>query len=81
MTRTLSRATGVDCQDKEILAGLILADLGIAHHPRPDHAAYISSWLTVLEDDPRAIFTAAAKAQQAADWMWARQPKAEGSEA
>jgi len=61
----------------EILSGLILADLGIAHHPRPDHAAYISSWLKVLKDDPRAIFTAASKAQQAADWMWAQQPQYE----
>ena len=61
----------------EILSGLILADLGIAHHPRPDHAAYISSWLKVLKDDPRAIFTAASKAQQAADWMWAQQPQHE----
>lgn len=59
----------------EILSGLILADLGIAHHPRPDHAAYIASWLKVLKEDPRAIFTAASKAQQAADWMWAQQPQ------
>ena len=58
----------------EILSGLILADLGIAHHPRPDHAAYILSWLAVLKDDPKAIFTAASKAQQAADWMHAQQP-------
>ncbi|MBM7488158.1 antirestriction protein ArdC [Bradyrhizobium sp. USDA 3686] len=29
----------------EILSGLVLADLGIAHHPRADHAAYIASWL------------------------------------
>ena len=61
----------------EILSGLILADLGIAHHPRPDHAAYIASWLKVLKDDPRAIFTAASKAQQAADWMWMQQPQAQ----
>jgi antirestriction protein ArdC len=58
----------------EILSGLVLADLGIAHHPRPDHAAYIASWVEVLKDDPRAIFTAASKAQQAADWMHAQQP-------
>lgn len=58
----------------EILSGLVLADLGIAHHPRPDHAAYLASWLRVLKADPRAIFTAAAKAQQAADWMHAQQP-------
>jgi antirestriction protein ArdC len=60
----------------ELLSGMILADLGIAHHPRPDHAAYVASWLAVLKDDPRAIFTAAGKAQQAADWMHARQPQA-----
>lgn len=59
----------------EILSGLVLADLGIAHHPRPDHAAYISSWLSVLKEDSRAIFTAASKAQQAADWMHAQQPE------
>jgi antirestriction protein ArdC len=61
----------------EILSGLVLADLGIAHHPRPDHAAYVASWLAALKDDSRAIFTAASKAQQAADWMHARQPDAE----
>jgi antirestriction protein ArdC len=61
----------------EILSGLILADLGIAHHPRPDHAAYVSSWLEILKTDPRAIFTAASKAQQAADWMHAQQLQAE----
>ena len=60
-----------------MLSGLILANLGIAHHPRPDHAAYIASWLEVLKDDPRAIFTAASKAQQAADWMHAHQPQTE----
>jgi antirestriction protein ArdC len=58
----------------EILSGLILADLAIAHHPRPDHAAYIASWLRVIKNDPSAIFTAASKAQQAADWMHSRQP-------
>ena len=57
----------------EILSRLVLADLGIAHHPRPDHAAYVASWLKVLKDDPRAIFTAASKAQQATDWMHAQQ--------
>ena len=61
----------------EILSGLVLADLGVAHHPRPDHAAYVASWLKVLKDDPKAIFTAASKAQQAADWMHAQQSQAE----
>ncbi|MDR7260454.1 antirestriction protein ArdC [Sphingomonas sp. BE270] len=58
----------------ELTASFLLADLGIAHEPRPDHAAYIASWLQLLKDEPRAIFTAASKAQAAADWMHARQP-------
>lgn len=60
----------------EILSGMILADLGLAYHPRKDHAAYISSWLAALQDDSRIIFRAASKAQQAADWMHAQQPGA-----
>jgi antirestriction protein ArdC len=65
----------------ELLSGMILADLGIAHHPRPDHAAYISSWLEILKRDPRAIVTAASKAQAAADWMHAQQPRPAGTTA
>lgn len=60
----------------EVLSGMILADLGLAYHPRKDHAAYISSWLAALQDDSRIIFRAASKAQQAADWMHAQQPGA-----
>ncbi|HWA23699.1 MAG TPA: zincin-like metallopeptidase domain-containing protein [Caulobacterales bacterium] len=58
----------------ELTASFVLADLGLACDPRPDHAAYIASWLEALRSDPRAIFTAASKAQQAADWMHAMQP-------
>lgn len=60
----------------DIGSAFLLADLGLAHSPRPDHAAYVASWLRALRDDPRAIFTAAAKAQAASDWMHARQPAA-----
>ncbi len=34
-----------------------------------DHAAYISSWLTALEDNASAFLTAAAKARTAADYV------------
>lgn len=61
----------------ELTARFVLADLGIAHRPRPDHAAYVASWLRALKNDPRAIFTASAKAQAAADWMHARQDRPE----
>jgi len=57
----------------ELGAAFLCADLALAPEPRPDHAAYVASWLKVLRDDKRAIFTAAAKAQAAADWMHARQ--------
>jgi antirestriction protein ArdC len=67
------RARAMEEAVAELTASYVLADLGIAHHPRPDHAAYIASWLKLLEDDPKAIFTAASKAQQAADWMHALQ--------
>lgn len=60
----------------ELTAGFVLADLGVAHRPRPDHAAYIAHWFKAIRSDPRAIFTGASKAQQAADWMHARQDAA-----
>ena len=36
---------------------------------RLQHASYIESWLQVLRQDKRAVFTAAAKAQAAADYV------------
>jgi antirestriction protein ArdC len=53
----------------ELTAAYIMADLGLACIPRPDHAAYIQSWLRTLRDDPKALLNAASKAQAAADWM------------
>jgi len=53
----------------ELGAAFTCAHLGLSTEPRPDHAAYIQSWLKVLKADSRAIFTAASKAQQATDWM------------
>jgi antirestriction protein ArdC len=53
----------------EIGAAFLCADLGITPETRDDHAAYIASWLKVLKDDKRAIFTAASHAQKAADYL------------
>lgn len=53
----------------EIGAAFIAAKLGLALAPREDHASYVSSWLKVLRNDPRAILTAAAKAQEAVDYL------------
>src|SRR5207237_1524407 len=49
----------------EIGAAFLCADLGITPETREDHAAYIASWLKVLKEDKRAIFTAASHAQRA----------------
>jgi antirestriction protein ArdC len=46
-----------------------------------DHAAYIASWLKVLQNDKRAIFQAAAHAEKAAAYLHGLQPKLEASPA
>ena len=61
----------------EIGAAFLCADLGITPETRDDHAAYIQSWLKVLKDDKRAIFTAASHAQKAADYLHGLQPNAD----
>jgi antirestriction protein ArdC len=53
----------------ELGAAFMCAGFGIASEPRPDHAAYVASWLKVLGQDNRAIFTAASKAQEAFDHL------------
>ena len=59
----------------EIGAAFLCADLGITPETRDDHAAYIASWLQVLKNDKRAIFTAASHAQKAADYLNGLQPQ------
>lgn len=67
---------------EELIAELgscfLCADLGIVPElePRPDHASYLQSWLDVLSDDKRAIFTAAAHAQRAVAYLHSLQPDA-----
>ena len=66
---------------EELIAELgscfLCADLGIApeFEPRPDHASYLQSWLSVLANDKRAIFQAAAQAQRAVSFLHSLQPE------
>ena len=53
----------------ELGAAFLCADLRITPKPREDHAAYLSHWLEVLREDKRAIFSAAAHAQRAVDYL------------
>ena len=57
----------------ELGAAFLCADLGLTPEAGTDHAAYIQSWLKVLKNDKRAIFSAAAHAQKAADFLHAFQ--------
>ena len=41
----------------------------IVNEPRLDHAAYVASWLEILDRDTKAIFTAASKAQEAVEYL------------
>lgn len=81
LDRDLSGRFGSDAYAMEELvaelgAAFITGHLGLDSEPRRDHAPYIASWLRVLGSDPRAIVTAASKAQAAADYLigFAQQP-------
>lgn len=59
----------------ELGAAFLCAQLELTPEVREDHAAYIESWLKVLASDKRAIFSAAAHAQRAADYLQSLQPE------
>jgi antirestriction protein ArdC len=58
----------------ELGSVFLSADLDLTPETREDHAAYIASWIEVLKNDKRAIFTAASHAQRAADFLHGAQP-------
>lgn len=53
----------------QISSSFLCADLQIRSQPSHDDAAYVSNWLRVLRGDRRAIFTAASRAQEAANYL------------
>jgi antirestriction protein ArdC len=65
----------------ELGAAFLSADLGITPEIREDHAAYLAHWLKALKEDSRAIFSAAAHAQRAADFLQTLQTKEEAAAA
>ncbi len=54
----------------ELAAAFLCADLGVTGHLQ--HESYIGSWIKVLRQDKKAIFTAARLAQEAADYILGR---------
>ena len=74
LARDLSVRFGTDAYAAEELiaelsSAFTCARLGISATPRPDHAAYLASWLRVLRADSSALFHAASKAQAATDYL------------
>ena len=74
----LDRPFAKDADSEEYAFEELIADLGAAFlaahlklssEPKPEHAAYLATWLRRLKDDKRAIFAAASKAQAAADYV------------
>jgi antirestriction protein ArdC len=65
----------------ELGSAFLCATLGIVPEVREDHAGYLAHWLDVLKADKRAIFTAAAHAQRAADFLHSLQGEAMDEEA
>lgn len=51
----------------EIASSFLCAEFGF--DTVDNSAAYINSWMELLREDPKAIFTAASKAQAAADYL------------
>lgn len=86
LDRDLSGRFGTECYAveelvAELAASFLCADLGVAHDPRDNTAAYLASWLAVLKNDKRAIITAAAKAQTVAEYLTALHAGAGGEAA
>jgi antirestriction protein ArdC len=60
----------------ELGAAFLCADLEVSPSLRDDHAHYIAHWLEIMKGDKKAIFTAAAAANRAVEFLHGLQPKA-----
>ncbi len=74
LKRELGQRFGDDryCAEETIAetgAAFLCARVGIASEPHPDHARYLHHWIKVMKSDVRAIFAAAAKAQEAVAYL------------
>lgn len=59
----------------ELGSAFLCADLAVTPHLRDDHAHYIAHWLDIMKGDKKAIFTAAAAANRAVEWLHGKQPQ------
>jgi antirestriction protein ArdC len=76
-----SEAYAVEELVAELGAAFLCADLELVLEPREDHASYIATWLKVLAADTRAVFSVAAHAQRAAEFINRMATSAKGTPA
>lgn len=68
-TRSAKSSYAMEELVAELGAAFLDAKLEIADAPRPDHADYLNSWLSIIKEDKKAIFTAASEASKACDYL------------
>lgn len=64
----------------EMSACFMMATAGLAMEPRENSKAYIQSWISKLENDPKLIFQASKEAQKACEYMQGLESAESGSE-
>ena len=68
-TRFGNRSYAAEELVAELGSAFVMAQLGLAAEPHPQHAAYMAGWLPLLRSDSRALFTAASLAARAARFL------------
>ena len=53
----------------ELGAAFLCAELAVSPQPREDNAGYIQHWMDVMKADKKAIFTTAARANEAVGFL------------
>ena len=74
LARTYGKRFGDDAYAAEELvaelgAAFVCALVGIDSVARTDHAGYLAHWCRMLRAQPAVLWTVAAKAQAATDWL------------
>ena len=57
----------------EMGSAFLCSRVGLTPELRPDHAEYIANWITLLKEDPRALYRAASAAEKASKYIYPEQ--------
>ena len=86
MKRDMSGGMGSESYAKEELvaeigSAFLSSSLNIEKTVREDHAQYLNNWISVIQNDEKAMITAFSQAQKAVDFLYKLQEKKEGKQA